>query len=103
MEVVAREPSMSIIDKQLIAAVRKLEQLGYTFAGNNWIHSANDAAAKAPTITDELHAMLVKRADDLEGCLAGSDQERELAAIECAIGAYEAVRWPTGTVAGGKG
>jgi len=32
--------------------------------------------------------MLVKRADDLEGCPVGSDEERELAAIERAIGAY---------------
>ena len=47
--------------------------------------------------------MLVKRADDLEGCPAGSDEESELAAIEHAISAYEAVRWPTGKVAGGKG
>ena len=38
---------MSTIDKQRIAAVRKLEQLGYTFAGDDWIHSANDAAAIA--------------------------------------------------------
>jgi len=57
-------------------------------------------AVIAPTITDELHAMLVKRVDDLEGCPAGSDEERELAAIERAIGAYEAVRWPTGKIAG---
>jgi len=28
----------------------------------------------APTIVDELHAMLVKRADDLEGCPVGSDE-----------------------------
>ena len=76
---------MSTIDKRRIAAIRKLEQLGYTFAGDDWIHSANDAAAIAPTITDELHAMLVKRADDLEGCPAGSDEERELSAIERAI------------------
>jgi hypothetical protein len=69
---------MSTIDKQRIAAVKKLEQLGYTFTGDDWIHSANDAAAIAPTITDELHAMLVKRADDLEGCHAGSDEEGEL-------------------------
>src|SRR5262245_24323462 len=72
----------------------------YTFAGDDWIHSANEAAAIVPTITDELHAMLVKRADDLDGCSAGSDEERELTAIERAIGAYEAVRWPTGKVAG---
>jgi hypothetical protein len=94
---------MSTIDKQRFAAIRKLEQLGYTFAGNDWIHPANDAAAIAPTITDELHAMLVKRADDLEGCAPGSDDKRELAAIERAIAAYEAVRWPTGKIAGGKG
>jgi len=31
------------------------------------MHPANEAAAMAPTITDELHAMLVKRAYDLEG------------------------------------
>ena len=49
------------------AAVRKLEQLGYTFAGDDWMHPANDATAITPTITDELHAMLVRRADDLEG------------------------------------
>jgi len=84
-----RRSSMSAIDKQRIAAIRKLEQLGYTFAGDDWIHSANDATAIAPTVTGELHAMLVKRGDDLEGCLAGSEEERELAAIERAIGAYE--------------
>jgi hypothetical protein len=98
-----RRSSMSTIDKQRIAAVRKLEQLGYTFAGDDWFHAVNVAAAIAPTITDELHAMLMKRADDLEGCPSGSDEERELAAIERAIGAYEAVRWPTGKIAGGKG
>jgi hypothetical protein len=45
---------MTIIDKQRIAAIKKLEQLGYTFAGDDWIHPANDPAAIAPTITDEL-------------------------------------------------
>ena len=93
---------MSTIDKQRIAAVRKLQQLGFTFAGDDWMHPANDATAIAPTITDELHAMLVKRADDLEGCAPGSDEGRELADIERAIAAYEAVRWPTGKIAGGK-
>jgi hypothetical protein len=42
---------MSTIDKQRIAAVRKLEQLGYTFAADNWMHPTNDAAP-APAITD---------------------------------------------------
>jgi hypothetical protein len=84
---------MSIIDKQRIAAVSKLEQLGYTFAGDDWMHPANDVAAP-PNITDELDAMLVKRADDLESCAPGSDEERELASIERAIAAYEAVRSP---------
>jgi hypothetical protein len=41
----------------------------------------NDAAAMPPTITDELRAMLVKRADDLEGCPAGLDEERELPGV----------------------
>ena len=55
-------------DTLVSLAVRKLEQLGYMFAGDDWMHPVNHAAAIAPTITDELHAMLVKCADDLEGC-----------------------------------
>jgi hypothetical protein len=46
------------------------------FGGDDWMHPANDAAAIAPIITDELHAMLMKRTDDLEGSPAGSDEER---------------------------
>jgi len=93
---------MSTIDKQRVAAVRKLEQLGYTFAAGDWMHPTN-GAAPAPAITDALHGLLVRRADDLEGCTEGSDEERELTAITDAIEAYEAIRWPTGKVAGGKG
>ena len=97
-----REMHMSTIDKQRIAAVRKLEQLGYTFADDDWMHPTNDAAP-VPAITDALHALLVKRADDLEGCTKGSDEERELAAIADAIEAYEAIRWPHGKTSDGKG
>jgi hypothetical protein len=93
---------MSTIDKQRIAAVRTLEQLGYTFAAGDWLHPTSDAAP-APAITDALHALLVKRCDDLEGCTEGSDEERELAAITDAIEAYEAVRWPLGRTQDGKG
>ena len=93
---------MSTIDKQRIAAVKKLEQLGYTFAADDWMHPSNDAAP-APAITDALHALLIKRADDLERCTEGSDEERELAAITNAIEAYEAIRWPHDKISGGKG
>jgi hypothetical protein len=52
---------MSMIDRQRVAAVRKLEAMGYTFAAGDWMQPANDTAV--PAITDALHALLVKRAD----------------------------------------
>jgi hypothetical protein len=60
-------------------------------------------AIKAPrAITDRMHALLVTRADALEGCTKGSPEEAELAALADAIEAYEAVRWPDGKASGGK-
>ena len=79
-----------------------LEELGYTFANNDWMHPTNDAA-QAPAITDALCAPLVKRADDLEGCTEGSNADREFATITDAIEAYKAVRWPLGRTKDGKG
>ena len=98
------EGTMSI-DKQRIEAVRTLEVLGYTFAGDKWRRADNDAAPAAlvPAEADALHALLVMRADELVGCTEGSDDERELGAITDAIEAYEAVRWPEGKIPGGKG
>ena len=52
---------------------------------------------------DAMHAALMKRADDLMGCLEGSPEEAELASIVDAIEAYEVKRWPLGKVPGGKG
>jgi hypothetical protein len=47
--------------------------------------------------------LLVKRADELVGCTEGSPEEEELRMLVDAIEAYEAKRWPSGKVAGGKG
>jgi hypothetical protein len=52
---------------------------------------------------DAMHALLVKRADDLEGFLEGSAVEVEYASIADALVAYEEQRWPLGKVPGGKG
>jgi hypothetical protein len=93
---------MSTVDKQRIAAVRELEQLGYPCAAGGWMHLSN-GMSPASAITDALHALLVKRSDDLEGCTEGSDEEHELAAITDAIEAYQAVRWPLGRTQGGEG
>ena len=95
---------MSNIDKQRIGAIRKLEKLGYSYAFGDW-HAPAGMTAAPPTSAqaDAMHALLVQRADALEGCPEGSEEEREFAAISDAIEAYEAVRWPTGKVDGGKG
>ena len=60
-------------------------------------------AAPLQTPSDKMHALLVERADTLMGCTEGSPEEAELATLTDAIEAYEAVRWPNGKVAGGKG
>jgi len=46
---------------------------------------------------------LVERADELIGCAENSPEGAELASIVEAIEAYEALRWPTGKIPGGKG
>jgi hypothetical protein len=64
------------------------------------------AATAQPLLTaesDAMHSALVQREDALEGCLEGSEEEHEIAAITDAIEAYEAKRWPEGRVPGGKG
>ena len=52
---------------------------------------------------DAMHALLIKRADELMGSTEGSPQEEELRTLADVIDAYEAKRWPSGKVAGGKG
>ncbi len=88
---------MSTIDKQRVAAVKTLEELGYTFVAGDWLRPQSDAATiLPPPTTDQLHALLVARADALMGCPEESCGAAELEAITDAIEAYEAVRWPDG-------
>jgi hypothetical protein len=94
---------MRNVDKQRVAAVKKLEAMGYTFAAGDWMPPANDASAVVPAITDPLYALLVARADAIAVPNEGSPEEAELAYITDAIEAYEAMRWPGGRVGGGKG
>ena len=60
--------------------------------------ATNDAAVAmlVTAVTDGMHAVLVQRADMLEGCPKGSVEEAELEVIVDAIEAYEAKRWPLG-------
>jgi len=50
-----------------------------------------------------MHALLVLRADAIEGFSERSDEEKEFAMISEVLESYEAKRWPEGKVAGCKG
>jgi len=52
---------------------------------------------------DVMHAILVTRADILMDTPQGSDSVIELERITDALQAYEAKRWPSGKMPGGKG
>ena len=71
--------------------------------------TAGEAGARMSAVaefwqeSDAMHALLIKRADELMGSTEGSPQEEELRTLADVIDAYEAKRWPNGKVAGGKG
>ena len=50
-----------------------------------------------------MHALLVKRADRLQGCTDISPEEAELGSIADAVVANEEQRWLEGKAPGGKG
>ena len=64
--------------------------------------SQGGPAMQTPTAITDLHALLVTRADTLEGCTEASPEEAELAALADAIEAYEAVRRPHRCTVGGS-
>ena len=92
---------MSDIDRQRISGVKLLESLGYVFRAGEWQGPAHslDLTAEA----DLMHAMLVTRADALEGFTESSPEEAEYAAIAELVETYEAKRWPEGREPKGKG
>jgi hypothetical protein len=47
-------------------------------------------------VTDQMHALLVTKANALEGCTEGFPNEAGLATLVDVIEACEAVRWPHG-------
>jgi hypothetical protein len=73
--------------------------MGYRFRDDKWL--GRDATGGSPE-GDAMHALLIQRADQLEGCIEGSAEDQELAAIITTIDGYEQLRWPNGTTAGGK-
>jgi hypothetical protein len=79
------------IDRQRIAAVKTLEALGHTFDGTAWVPPAGLQAGSTAE-ADRLHALLVMRADALEGCTEGSREADEVDAITEALEDYEALR-----------
>src|SRR5262245_526293 len=97
---------MSMVDKERIAAVTKLQAIGYCFDGADWQPPA--PAGPAPKLVawaeaDALYAQLVQLADKLDGCAEGSVQEAVRYALAEAIDGYQSVRWPGGRTADGKG
>jgi hypothetical protein len=80
-----------------------LQALGYIFLLTDGWTSPAGSAAVLTAECDAMHAVLMRRADALEGCAEGSPEEAELEMIVNAIKAYEAKRWPDGKEPGGKG
>jgi len=70
---------MSNIDKQRIAAVRTLVDMGYVFL-DEWI-APMCVTTPATAEADAMHALLVQRADQLDGCTEGSSEAAELEQI----------------------
>jgi len=93
---------MSNIDKQRVAAVRTLHELGWQWSGTSWTPPASETGDfRLLPVADAMHRVLADRAEALAGCT--EDEEEELGNVADALDAYEAIRWPGGKVAGGKG
>jgi hypothetical protein len=94
--------AMRASNRQAMSTIKTMKELGYTCDQGIWT-SSPEAVAHLAGVADAMHTLLIKRADELVGCVEGSPEEAELEAIVDAIEAYEAKRWPLGKVPGGKG
>jgi hypothetical protein len=54
-------------------------------------------------VADAMHALLVKRADQLANSIDDSADVTEYLTIVAAVMAYQGKRWPSGKVESGKG
>jgi hypothetical protein len=92
--------------KQCIAAIQTLEGLGYTYRDGEWLPTVVAPPLPLTAEADAVHGMLMRRADALDRCSKGSDEEGELETIVDLLKAYEARRWPLAkdpAVLGGNG
>ena len=91
---------MGEVDRQRISAVRVLEGLGYTYRdGEGWQPPRPESAWRE---ANELHTLLIKRADRLAGVFSGTRDATEHRTIIKALEAYEAKRWPDGKIPEGR-
>jgi hypothetical protein len=91
-----------VASRQAAATAKTMKELGYTCDKGIWT-SSPEAVAHLARMADQMHAMLVARADELDGCTEGSPEETEYIKLVEAIEAYEAERWPDGKIPGGRG
>ena len=93
---------MRATNRRVTSTVKTMKELGYTCDRGVWT-SSPEAVAHLAGVADGMHALLVRRADELGGCTEGSSEEAEYIALVEAIEAYETMRWCGGKTPGGKG
>jgi len=91
-----------VASRQAMVTAKTMKELGYTCDKGIWT-SSPEAVAHLANVADKMHALLVARADELDGCTEGSPEEAEYIKVVEAIEVYEAERWPEGHIPGGKG
>jgi hypothetical protein len=104
------------VDRKRIAAVRKLERLGYRYREGERVLPAGASPSRQLADADSMQGMLMRRDDALAGCTNSGEHHMRCGEITAsrrclkhgthdAIEAYEAKRWPLGgdpSVPGGK-